>query len=156
MDEKTYRIKPLEWVQVRPTFWKAMSLGQQVYAVAHDAPNRWTMMNRERGFVCDSLEHGQQLATEHWSGPNGIGACLASVETIELTDEVRQSAVKESKEPDSAIAYLVFDNAGDIHLFEDFRRAENFAERRLETHEATARQAIDVYPLYASHPIEIS
>lgn len=76
------------------------------------------------------------------------------LEKIELTDEVRQSPSSDLTAEGTAIAYLVFDRDGEMRLFEDFSDAEDFANRQLDDHET--KQTWDVYPLFATHPIEIA
>ena len=69
-----------------------------------------------------------------------------------LTDFVRQDATKDPSEPESAIAYLVFDLDGNDRLFSEFDDAANFAQDQIERSEA--KKPWGVFPLYAGHPIE--
>ena len=72
---------------------------------------------------------------------------------VELTEFVRQDSTKYPKEQGSAIAYLVFDCAGDARLFHEFAEAEEFAWEQLATCDD---DGWDVFPLYARRPIEIA
>lgn len=75
------------------------------------------------------------------------------MQTIELTVDVRQDAALNHSALESAAAYLVFDTNTDSHLFHEFSGAESFAIRQ-----AKARgdgKPWDVFPLFATHPIEV-
>lgn len=63
-----------------------------------------------------------------------------AAQTIKLTDMVRQDAKADPRDEFSAAAYLVFNQAGDVHLFHEFREADSFAEDHDDA---------EVYPLYA-------
>ena len=71
---------------------------------------------------------------------------------IELTEFVRQDSTKDPKEQGSAIAYLVFDCAGDARLFHEFAEAEEFAWEQLANCDD---DGWDVFPLYAGRLITI-
>lgn len=73
-------------------------------------------------------------------------------ETVELTDEVRQSAVADPRGEESAIAYLVFDADGNEHLFTNYRSADSYAMRMLND---TGEETWNVFPLYAGSPVVV-
>lgn len=83
MSETLYRIKTLEWKALSDSYADAEGLGVG-YVVK--GGREWSIYwSSSRGkvptFPCDSLEHGKQLAQQHWEAT--LATILEPVETAE-------------------------------------------------------------------------
>lgn len=83
-----------------------------------------------------------------------MSSMAKTMQSVTLTTDITQDAVKSIDELGSAAAYLVFDDGGNACHFESYKDAEEFAMDQMEESE-DGTSSWSIYPLYAGEPNEV-
>ena len=87
MSETLYRIKPLVWVENDFAWGASTEFCEYEVEYWDERKQHYWRSSHGRGYgTCDSLEHGKQLAQQHWEAT--LATILEPVETAEASDSI--------------------------------------------------------------------